>query len=143
MSVQRMERLYQNLADVVLVLHSLFVIFVVIALLLTIVGGYRQWLWVRNWWFRIVHLVSIAIVVTQSWVGLLCPLTSLEMWLLGQAGGAQYDGSFIQYWLEYFLYYNAPEWVFVVVYTIFGLFVIITWVRFPPQKQSGNVRHDT
>ena len=138
-----MEHLYQNLADVVLLLHSLFVVFVVIALLLTVVGGYRQWLWVRNWWFRIVHLVGIAIVTTLSWVGVLCPLTSLEMWLRGQAGGVQYDGSFIQYWLEHFLYYDAPEWVFVAVYTIFGLFVIITWVRFPPQKKSGNVRYDT
>ena len=131
-----MEHLYQNLADLVLLLHALFVVFVVAALLLTIVGGYRQWLWVRNWWFRVVHLVGIAVVVAQSWAGLLCPLTTLEMWLRGRAGDVQYNGSFIQYWLERFLYYAVPEWVFVVVYTAFSLLVIITWVRFPPQKTS-------
>ncbi len=137
-----MKYLYQNLADVVLLLHALFVVFVVAALLLTIVGGYRQWRWVRNWWFRVVHLVGIAVVVAQSWAGLLCPLTTLEMWLRGQAGEVQYDGSFIQYWVERFLYYDVPAWVFVVVYTAFGLLVIITWVRFPPQKMSGTARQD-
>jgi len=138
-----MEISYQILSDIVLLLHSLFVVFIIIALLLTVVGGFRQWLWIRNWWFRVVHLVGIVVVVAQSWVGILCPLTTLEMWLRGQAGEMQYDRSFIQYWLERLLYYDAPEWVFVVVYTAFGLLVIIAWARFPPQKISRNVRHDT
>ncbi len=129
-----MEHLYQTLADLVLLLHAMFVVFVVAALLLTIVGGYRRWQWVRNWWFRVVHLVSIAVVVAQSWAGLICSLTSLEMWLRGQAGSEQYDGGFIQYWLQRFLYYDAPAWVFVTAYTVFGLLVVITWLRFPPKK---------
>ena len=129
-----MEHLYKILADAVLLLHALFVVFVVAALLLTIVGGYRRWQWVRNWWFRVVHLVAIVVVVAQSWAGLICSLTNLEMWLRVQAGGEQYSGSFIQYWLQRFLYYDAPAWVFVTAYTVFGLLVIITWLRFPPQK---------
>ena len=137
-----MENMYQNLADVVLLVHALIVVFIVAALLLTIVGGYRQWLWIRNWWFRMVHLVGIAVVVIQSWAGLFCPLTTLEMWLRGQAGGVQYEGGFIQYWLGRFLYYDAPAWVFVVIYTAFGLLVIITWARFPPQKVSPAVGRD-
>jgi len=135
-----MEQIYQSLADVVLLLHALSVVFVVAALLLTIVGGYRQWFWIRNWWFRVIHLAGITVVVVQSWAGLLCPLTTLEMWLRDQAGEVRYEGSFIQYWLGRFLYYNAPEWVFVVAYTAFGLLVIITWVRFPPRKIPGTGR---
>jgi hypothetical protein len=64
------------------------------------------------------------------------------MWLRGQAGGVQYEGGFIQYWLGRFLYYDAPAWVFVVIYTAFGLLVIITWARFPPQKVSTAVGRD-
>ena len=133
-----MEYLYQNLADAVLLLHALFVVFVVTALLLIIVGGYRQWSWVRSWRFRIVHLACIALVVAQSWAGLLCPLTSLEMWLRSQAGIVIYEGSFIQYWLQRFLYHDAPESVFVVAYTAFGLLVVIAWLRFPPLKIKAN-----
>ena len=131
-----MEHSYQILADLVLLLHVLFVVFVVVALLLIILGRFRQWLWVRNRWFRIVHLVGIIVVVAQSWAGLLCPLTSLEMWFRRQAGGVQYDGGFIHYWLERFLYYDAPWWVFVMAYTSFGLLVILTWVSFPPQNND-------
>lgn len=138
-----MEISYKILADVILLLHSLFVVFIIIALLLTVVGGFRRWLWIRNWWFRVVHLAGIALVVAQSWIGIICPLTTMEMWLRGQSGEMQYDGSFIQYWLERLLYYDAPEWVFVLVYTAFGLLVVITWVRFPPRKISSTVRHDT
>ena len=132
-----MEHLYQTLADLVLLLHALFVVFVVAALLLTVVGGYRHWQWIRNWWFRVIHFLGIAVVIVQSWAGLICSITTLEMWLRRQAGGKLYDGSFIQYWLQRFLYYDAPGWVFTVVYTGFGLLVIITWIRFPPLRKSG------
>ena len=132
-----MEHSYLILADLVLLLHVLFVVFVVVALLLIIVGGFRHWLWVRNRWFRIIHLAGIIVVVAQSWAGLLCPLTNLEMWLRREAGGVQYDGSFMRYWLERFLYYDAPWWVFVMAYTGFGLLVIVTWVGFPPRKKVG------
>ena len=132
-----MNHLYQSLADAVLIVHASFVVFVVGALILTIVGGYLQWSWVLNWWFRVVHLVSITLVVAQSWAGLICSLTSFEMWLRGQAGDARYEGSFVQYWLQRYLYYDAPEWVFILGYTIFGSLVVITWVRFPPQTTAS------
>lgn len=138
-----MEHVYQNLADAVLLLHALFVVFIIGALFLTILGGYRNWLWIRNWWFRVLHLAGIAVVVAQSWIGLLCPLTTLEMWLRSRANGVQYDGSFIQYWVERFLYYSTPTWVFVLAYTAFGILVIIAWVCFPPHKKSSTVRQDT
>lgn len=127
--------MYQRLADIVLILHASFVVFVVVGLLLIVLGAYRQWAWVRNWWFRVAHLCGIAIVVAQSWIGQICPITKLEMWLRGRAGGAQYEGSFIQYWLGRALYYEAPEWVFVALYTVFGLLVVATWVRCPPQQK--------
>ncbi len=138
-----MEISYQILADVVLLIHSLFVVFIIIALFLTIVGGFRQWLWIRNRCFRVLHLVGVGVVVVQSCFGILCPLTTLEMWLRSQTAARQYGGSFIHYWFERFLYYNAPEWVFTVVYTAFSLLVINTWVRFPPQKSSRTERHST
>jgi hypothetical protein len=125
----------QNLADLVLLLHALVVVFVVAALLLTVIGGYSHWRWVRNWWFRWIHLVAIAVIVAQSWLGLLCPLTTLEMWLRGQSGGGQYDGSFMQYWLQRLLYYDVPEGWFVVAYSTFGLVVVIAWLRLPPQQK--------
>ena len=132
-----MEQTYQFLADVVLSLHVSFVAFVVVGLLVIMVGGFRQWQWIRNSWFRMIHLIGISIVMVQSWLGAICPLTSLEMSLREQAGQAHYDGSFIQYWFQRLLYYDAPLWAFATTYTVFGLVVAFAWIRFPP-KVFGN-----
>lgn len=121
------------LADILLVLHASFVAFVVSGLVLIIVGKALAWSWVRNRWFRIVHLCCIGIVVVQSWFGIICPLTTLEMALRAKGGGAAYEGTFISHWLGELLYYEAPAWVFVLVYTIFGMLVLFTWFRVPPR----------
>ena len=127
--------LYQYLADTILFIHFSFVVFVIFALILTVIGGCLKWSWIRNWWFRLAHLAGISFVVVQSWLGLICPLTTLEMWLRKQINEEQYGGSFIQYWLQSILYYQAPDWVFTFIYTIFGVLVIVSWIRFPPQKR--------
>lgn len=121
------------LADILLVLHASFVVFVVSGLVLIIAGKAFSWAWVRNRWFRIIHLGCIGIVVVQSWFGIICPLTTLEMALRAKGGGAAYEGTFISHWLGEFLYYEAPAWVFLLVYTVFGMLVVFTWFRVPPR----------
>jgi hypothetical protein len=138
-------------ADVLLLGHVLFVAFVVFALVLIFVGKSLDWAWVRNPWFRIVHLAAIGIVVLQSWFGVICPLTTWEMALRELAGEVAYSGSFISHWLETVLYYRAPEWVFTVCYTVFAVIVIASWFWVRPQRltcrplallhRRGNMRH--
>ena len=131
-----MLQFYESLADAVLILHTLIVAFIVIGLLLILIGGVRKWTWIVNPWFRVVHLVAIGTVVLQSWFGVLCPLTTLETWLRQQAGSLIYKESFIQYWLQKILFYQAPLWVFAVAYTAFGLLVLMAWLKFPPTFKS-------
>ena len=114
-------------ADALLVLHTLFVLFVIGGLLLVVAGGLRNWSWVRNPWFRLVHLAAIAVVVLQSWLGYICPLTSWEMALRIRGGQPAYESTFISHWLGRLLYYQAPEWVFAVAYTVFGALVLACW----------------
>ena len=124
------------LANAVLVIHVSIAAFVVAGLLLVIVGNLEHWSWVNNAWFRIAHVVAIGIVVAESWLGFVCPLTTLEMWLRSRAGEASYGGGFIEHWLQQLLYYSAPPWVFVAVYTLFALAVLATWCYFPPRFKS-------
>ncbi len=121
-------------ADAMLLLHVLFVVFVVGTLMLILIGKARKWFWVRNPWFRVAHLVVIGVVVAQSWFGIICPLTTFEMSLRAQAGAAQYKGSFIAHWLDTILYYQAPPWVFALCYTVFGALVIGSWVWVRPRS---------
>lgn len=124
---------YQFLADAVLVLHTVVVVFVIGGFCLIIVGNLCTWRWVNNLWFRLAHFLAVAVVMLQAWLGTLCPLTVIEMWLRDKAHAATYSGSFIEYWLQRLLYFNAPSWVFTLVYTLFGLLVLFVWWYFPPQ----------
>ena len=126
---------YLIAADAVLVLHLSFVAFVVVGLILIACGGILSWRWVRNRMFRILHLIAIGVVVLQSWIGVICPLTTLEMELRERAGDAVYEGSFISHWLNAILYYRAPAWVFVVCYTLFGLLVAGSWFLVRPDSK--------
>jgi hypothetical protein len=127
--------LYLLAADAVLLLHVLFVVFVVAGLVLILAGRLMSWAWVRNWWFRVIHLAAIGVVVLQSWLGVICPLTRLEMALRGRAGDTTYAGSFVSHWLETILYYRAPAWAFAVVYTAFGALVMLSWLWVPPRRR--------
>ena len=124
---------YLLAADAVLLLHVLFVAFVIAGLLLILAGRLLSWDWVRNWWFRVIHLGAIGIVVLQAWLGVICPLTRLEMYLRDNAGDTTYAGSFVAHWLEAILYYRAPAWVFAVAYTLFAIVVVMSWVWVRPR----------
>ena len=130
------ELLYLLAADALLFTHVLFVAFVVFGLVLILVGGLLSWRWVRNRLFRIAHLAAIGIVVIQSWLGIICPLTIWEMALREKAGDATYSGTFMSHWLDRILYFNAPAWVFVVCYTAFGLLVIASWIWVRPASKK-------
>ena len=125
---------YLIAADAILVTHALFVCFVVFGLILIFIGKWRDWRWVYRLSFRIAHLIAIAIVVLQSWFGMICPLTIWEMELRALAGDQVYAGSFIAHWLEQLLYYRAPEWVFALIYTSFGALVVASWFWVRPRR---------
>jgi len=86
--------LYRVLADVVLVLHLLFVAFVV-------AGG----LSVLRWpWMAWLHLPALAWGATVEFTGWICPLTPLENLLRRSGGEAGYQGGFIEHYLMPVLY---------------------------------------
>ena len=120
-------------ADLLLVLHASFIAFVILGLVAVLIGGVLSWSWVRNRRFRIVHLACIGIVVLQSWLGMICPLTTLEMDLLHEAGDPTYSGSFVAHWLSELIYYEAPSWIFVTAYTAFGALVVVSWFLVRPR----------
>jgi Protein of Unknown function (DUF2784) len=130
---------YAIAADIVLATHVAVAVFVVAGLLLIIAGNLSGWVllhFVNMMWFRLMHLTSVAVVVGQACLGMICPLTKLEMWLRANAGEATYAGSFIAHWMSRLLYYDAPPWVFTVLYSVFGLAVVATWIVYPVRRNT-------
>jgi len=122
------------LADLILLVHALVVCFVIAGQVMILVGGWRDWSWVRNAWFRLAHLATIVVVALQAWLGRLCPLTLWEQGLRRAAGLAHHEQSFIEYWLARYIYLDLPWWVFVAAYTLFAALVVWTWWRLPPDR---------
>lgn len=126
------------LADVVLLTHFAVVLFVVGGLALVVLGNAFtprwHWPWVNSRAFRLLHLAAIGVVVAESWLGIECPLTTLEHWLRLQAGQGVYQGSFIQHWVHQWMFFQAPHWVFVLAYSTFAALVVAAWWRWPPQR---------
>ena len=133
--------LYLVAADLILFVHVLFVAFVILGLVFILVGKLCSWSWVRNPWFRAAHFAAIGVVVLQSWLGAICPLTTWEMGLREKAGEAVYSGSFVAHWLESILYYRAPEWVFILCYTLFGALVAASWFWVRPRRLVRGKNH--
>jgi len=118
------------LADVVLVVHFLFVAFVVGGLALTWIGAAAGWRWVRDFRFRVAHLAAIGFVALEALVGMWCPLTVWEAALRGREA----DKSFLAQWIHRILFYDLPEWMFTVLHVGFALLVAATWYFIPPKK---------
>jgi hypothetical protein len=122
---------WQFLADSVLVSHVTLMVFVVLGLPLIVVGQLRGWRGVISPWFRFAHLATILVVAAEAWAGVVCPLTTLEMFLRAKAQGATYGGNFVEHWLQALLFWSAPAWVFTTAYSLFGLAVLATWWIWP------------
>ena len=92
------------LADLIVVFHAAYVSFVVLGLVAILVGIAFRWKWVRNPWFRWIHITMIGIVVAEALAGIPCPLTVWERQLREGAGQVAYAGDFIGYWTHRLLF---------------------------------------
>lgn len=107
------------LADLILLIHFSYVLFVVLGLAVIWLGFFRRWHFVRNFWFRLAHLLAMAYVVAESLMGVDCPLTLWENQFRLKAGGGVYQGSFIEHWVHQIMYYDGNPQTFTVIYVLF------------------------
>ncbi len=103
---------YVIAADLVLVVHVLFIGFVV-------VGSFLTWRWPRLIWVQLPATVYGALV---EFVGFACPLTALQNYLLRSGGRAGYRGGFISHYLIQVIY---PAGLTRGIQIGLGLFVVL------------------
>lgn len=120
------------LADLILVTHFAFVLFVVGSLPLIWLGAAAHWTWVRNFSFRIAHLIAILVVSAEAVAGIWCPLTVWEDALRG----VEAEKSFVARWLHTLLYYDLPPAAFTAAYLAFAALVGVTWWRIRPRRPA-------
>ena len=86
--------IYQVLADALVVIHLMFVLF-------ALLGGLLVLKWNKIIWG---HVPAVIWAIWIEWQGGICPLTPLENWLRRQAGGEWYQQGFIDHYIVPVLY---------------------------------------
>jgi hypothetical protein len=86
--------IYRALADLVLVVHLAFVVFVVL-------GGLLVLRWPRLAWLHVPAAIWGVLIEYTGWI---CPLTPLENSFRIEGGEAGYSDGFIQHYIQPLLY---------------------------------------
>ena len=121
------------IADLVVVVHFAIVLFIVGGLLAVWLGAALGWRWVRNPWFRYLHLAAIGYVAAEALLGVACPLTVWEALLRGGPTG----GSFVGRWVHRLIFYDAPAWAFTAAYVAWALATLATLQLVPPRRRAA------
>lgn len=117
--------LWQTLADLVIVLHFGFIVFVLFGGFLTI--------WWR--WIPWIHLPAVLWATALEFAGWICPLTPLENRLRQAGGDAGYSGGFLEQYALPIIYPSGltqeVQFIlgFVVVLTTLGTYGFVWWRR--------------
>jgi hypothetical protein len=132
------------LADVVAIVHAAYVAFVVFGFAAIVAGAIAGAGWARSFALRAAHLAAILLVCVEVVIGVICPLTSLENSLRIRAGAPSHPADFIGYWVDRLIFYNAPVWVFALLYFGFAALVALSWWRWPPRwpRSADSREHD-
>lgn len=114
--------LYRILADLVLLVHLAFVGFVVLGGLLVL--RWSRWAWL--------HLPAAVWGVAIEAFGWICPLTPLEQDLRRKAGGAAYEGGFVEHYVLPVLYpadlTREIQWALAAFVVVVNVVVYGVWI---------------
>ena len=86
--------LFRTVADLVVLTHLAFIVFVVFGGLLA-----SRWRWIP--W---VHLPAVLWGILLEFAGWMCPLTPLENWLRRAGGVPEYSGGFVEQYVVAIVY---------------------------------------
>lgn len=118
------------LAEAILITHLAVVGFNVFGLVAVPVGKWLGWAFVRGFWWRLVHLLSLAAVAFQAALGRACFLT---FWESDLAATGDEPAPLIASFVNSVLYWPLPLWVFAVIYAIVFGYALMLWWWVPPR----------
>ncbi len=126
---------YLLAADVILLMHFAFVAFVVIGFLFIWIGHFAKIKFAGNAKFRICHILAMGVVLCESLLGMICPLTEWENILRMKGGeGRIYETSFMKEWVHKIMFFDFSEGTFTVIYVLFFALVLLTFWMIPPES---------
>ncbi len=125
---------YKTIADIVVVLHFIWIIFMLFGFFLTIYGFFRKKIF--DWWlFRTLHLLGILFVGILTTLRRFCPLTILEnISRIKYDPESTYPGSFIVHYIENLVYPDVNQTLLRIGTVLAAVFILVVYIIKPPVK---------
>lgn len=129
-------RIYNLLADLVLIFHAGVVAYNVFGLPVILIGRLLRRAFVHNPWFRYSHLASMGVVVLLAVSSTICPLTDWEQKLRSlDSAGIEFTETKIQQWVGGIIYYDLSWGTFVFAYGIWFMAILVLLWLIPVRRQ--------
>jgi Protein of Unknown function (DUF2784) len=127
------------LADLILAIHLGVIAFNVFGLVVIPLGAWRRWPFVRVFWWRALHLASLAVVALQALLGRVCFLTIWQA-ELAAPGHAGLPAPLIARWVNGLIFWPLPLWVFALLYVAVCVIALLLWRLMPPRRRRRSSR---
>ena len=115
-------------SKIVLLFHFSIFLFITISFILIPLGYYKKWKWVKNKYFRLIHLILMGIIFIETILGFMCPLTILENFL---RNNIEINNKITQI-IHQIMYWDLPTYQFIILYLFSLLYLIFLWIFFKP-----------
>lgn len=126
--------LYKILADIIVIIHFIWILFMLWGFILTVRGFFKKEFFDR-WLFRILHLFGIAYVSLLAMMGKYCPLTLWENVLRAKYDlDLTYPGSFMIHYAERLVYPDINPLIIRIPTTFIAVFTVIVFIIRPPKR---------
>jgi|SRR5215470_18089263 hypothetical protein len=122
-------------ATLILLLHLAIVAFNLFGLVVIPVGKWLGWSFVREFWWRFAHVLSLAVVALQAVLGRACFLTIWQAALSAKVDAAE-PAPLIATWINGVLYWPLPLWAFAAGYVGVLLYALQLWRWVPPRLRT-------
>ena len=115
-------------SEIVLFFHFIVFLFITVSFFLIPFGYFQKWKWVKNKYYRLTHLVLMGVILIETILGFMCPLTILENFL---RNNIEVDNNLTQI-IHQIMYWNLPNYQFIILYILSFSYLIFLWFFFKP-----------
>ena len=119
-------------SEIVLLFHFFIFLFMILSFFLIPLGYYQKWKWVKNKYYRLIHLVLMRIIFIETILGFMCPLTILENFLRNDI---EINNKITQI-IHQIMYWDLQTYQFIILYLLSLLYIIFLWFFFKPDLKK-------
>ena len=120
-------------SEIVLLVHFCIFLFILLSFFFIPIGYHQKWKWVKNRYYRSIHIILMGIIFIETILGFMCPLTILENFLRNDT---KVNNKFTEI-IHLIMYWDLPSYQFIILYLLSILYLVFLWFFFKPDLKKN------